>query len=462
MIINKKLFAMETKKMILLIVVSLGLVTFLTGCERELVDGIPQSEVKPLEQIKETGDMLPWEKARYDYSYLEDKLGEANQYLTKNKLTLADLKQLHDVGNLLFGEYRTALARNWETRTPDFMNNLMDDALFDSKYAKREIYSLISYDYSDLKEVENAPNVRILTEHIGERGAYIFVTVKVYAPHLLDGIGGYTILQLKKTPESKYGWKVYYDDQEIPGLTDRGKIGPWTTEINEQDDFSEKAWLKDQGVVTDEEWETRFTRSRVVSFRSLDHMMTRSNQSSKYNRQAAASYAYQYALSYNPDYYFWKDANNTDCANFASQCLAAGGLSQDATWKYFYNKKDPYSSGTSAWRGAKQLYDYLLKDPKRATKVPIEYMIDAYKNKPGAWCVLRWGDLVFLNRNKSGSLKHAMIITHSYNDLSNHYKGTPRYTLSAHTNDRRDVDIAGLDFDFDYLKSRGLGVKIEY
>ena len=131
MIINKKLFAMETKKMILLIVVSLGLVTFLTGCERELVDGIPQSEVKPLEQIKETGDMLPWEKARYDYSYLEDKLGEANQYLTKNKLTLADLKQLHDVGNLLFGEYRTALARNWETRTPDFMNNLMDDALFD-------------------------------------------------------------------------------------------------------------------------------------------------------------------------------------------------------------------------------------------------------------------------------------------------------------------------------------------
>ena len=142
--------------------------------------------------------------------------------------------------------------------------------------------------------------------------------------------------------------------------------------------------------------------------------------------------------------------------------MTAGGLPQDATWKYFYNKKDPYSSGTSAWRGAKQLYDYLLKDPKRATKVPIEYMIDAYKNKPGAWCVLRWGDLVFLNRNKSGSLKHAMIITHSYNDLSNHYKGTPRYTLSAHTNDCRDVDITGLDFDFDYLKRRGLGVKIEY
>ena len=196
---------METmKKMLLLVGVGLCAIACLTGCERELVDDAPQTDAKTLVQAEQTGELLPWEKVRYDYSYLENKVGEANHYLTRNKLTLEDLKQLHEIGNLLFGEYRTALARNWETRTPDFMNNLMDDALFDSKYAKREIYSLISYDYSDLKEVENAPNVRILTEHIGERGAYIFVTVKVYAPHLLDGIGGYTILQLKKTPERKY------------------------------------------------------------------------------------------------------------------------------------------------------------------------------------------------------------------------------------------------------------------
>lgn len=79
---------------------------------------------------------------------------------------------------------------------------------------------------------------------------------------------------------------------------------------------------------------------------------------------------------YNPDYYFWKDANNTDCANFASQCLAAGGLLQDDTWKYFYNEKDS------------------------------------------------------------------------------------RYSFSTHANDRRSVGIAGLDFE--YLRSRGLGMKIEY
>ena len=378
MIINKKLFAMETKKMILLVVVSLGLVTFLTGCEQELVDNAPQTDAKTLIQTEQTGELLPWEKVRYDYSYLENKVGEANQYLTRNKLTLEDLKQLHEIGNLLFGEYRTALARNWETRTPDFMNNLMDDALFDSEYERRAIYSLISLDYDRISEMENAPNVHILTEHIGERGAYIFVTVRVYAPHFYGREWGYTILQLKKTPGSKYGWKIYYNEQEVPGFTDRGQTGAWTVELNERDDFSDAAWKKQQGVVTDEEWETRFTREREQSFRGIEHTMTRSRQSSKYNRQAAASYAYTYALSYNPDYYFWKDANNTDCANFSSQCLTAGGLPQDATWKYFYNKKD----------------------------------------------------------------------------LS--------YSFSTHANDRRSVGITGLDFDFEYLRSRDLGVKIEY
>lgn len=67
---------------------------------------------------------------------------------------------------------------------------------------------------------------------------------------------------------------------------------------------------------------------------------------------------------------------NTDCVNFDSQCLAAGGLLQDDTWKYFYNEKDS------------------------------------------------------------------------------------RYSFSTHANDRRSVGIAGLDFE--YLRSRGLGMKIEY
>ena len=42
-----------------------------------------------------------------------------------------------------------------------------------------------------------------------------------------------------------------------------------------------------------------------------------------YDRRAAAGYADAWALKSNPDY--WASPDN-DCANFVSQCLAAGGL----------------------------------------------------------------------------------------------------------------------------------------
>ena len=42
-----------------------------------------------------------------------------------------------------------------------------------------------------------------------------------------------------------------------------------------------------------------------------------------YDRQAAAAYADAWALKVNPEY--WSSPDN-DCANFVSQCLAAGGL----------------------------------------------------------------------------------------------------------------------------------------
>ena len=62
--------------------------------------------------------------------------------------------------------------------------------------------------------------------------------------------------------------------------------------------------------------------------------------------------------------------------------MTAGGLPQDATWRYFYNKRDSYSSGTPAY-----------------------------------------------------------------------------YKVSAHINDKRDVDIVD---DIKFYKNYGIGVKIEY
>ena len=49
----------------------------------------------------------------------------------------------------------------------------------------------------------------------------------------------------------------------------------------------------------------------------------RSRERVTYDRSAAAAYADQWALGNNPRY--WSSPDN-DCANFVSQCLAAGGL----------------------------------------------------------------------------------------------------------------------------------------
>jgi hypothetical protein len=49
----------------------------------------------------------------------------------------------------------------------------------------------------------------------------------------------------------------------------------------------------------------------------------RDDQRVSYDRRAAAAYADRWAMEFNPEYWSSEDS---DCANFVSQCLAAGGL----------------------------------------------------------------------------------------------------------------------------------------
>ena len=59
---------------------------------------------------------------------------------------------------------------------------------------------------------------------------------------------------------------------------------------------------------------------------------THINNYNNYDRIAARDYAYKYWSSYNPAYISHKD-NGGDCANFVSQCIHAGGIPTDSTWK---------------------------------------------------------------------------------------------------------------------------------
>lgn len=443
-------------------------ITLILGaCQQEPdMSPIESDNAQEAEQVS-SSEQLPWQRARYDYSYLEKGLEQANQYLVNNKLTLKDLKQLHEIANIVGGDYLTKLVLHFEERSAD----LMDPELFHSEYVKRELTFGIVADYGKNSGYKpeylfDTPYVRVGIDHLGERRDYVFMPLQLYSPREGgDGDWKYIILQLKKEPSAKYGWKIYYVDPWIEDQT-TGKFesGPWTIIFNDEDDFSESAWLQSEHKITNREWEyligEKDTPRDPIPYE--ERLRMQAYEGKKYNRHAAAAYSYEYALSYNPNYYFWKDKNNTDCANFASQCLAAGGLPQDETWKYY---DAGYSSGTSAWRGVKNLYRYLLNSG-RGSKVKGQYLYDVYNGDPH-WCSLQWGDLIFTGPGGSRKIdwdkpdiRHVVVITHDYHNPTEHYKGAPEYyKISGHTKDVRDKDIKDNRW---FYRDHAIGIKIEY
>lgn len=76
-----------------------------------------------------------------------------------------------------------------------------------------------------------------------------------------------------------------------------------------------------------------------------------------YNRNKTIEYAEKHYYDGNPDYvnFDTQQGNNyTDCANFASQCIHAGGISTNETWH-------PY---TTAWKGANSLRRFIKKQAR--------------------------------------------------------------------------------------------------
>ncbi len=79
-----------------------------------------------------------------------------------------------------------------------------------------------------------------------------------------------------------------------------------------------------------------------------------------YNREAAVSYAHEWAFGRNPAFYNFDNIGG-DCTNFASQVLYAGSGVQNYTptfgWYYI-----SVSERAPAWTGVNELYRFLISN----------------------------------------------------------------------------------------------------
>ena len=138
---------------------------------------------------------------------------------------------------------------------------------------------------------------------------------------------------------------------------------------------------------------------------------TKINNYNSYNRIAARDYAYKYWSSYNPAYTSYK-GNGGDCANFVSQCLHAGGIPTDATWK----------ADSVSWIRASAVPSYMM-NKGYATKT-------IYTNATA-------GSFAYT----SSGAGHAVLVT--INDGA-------KIAYTAHTTDRKDAAFSSTDLNGNY------------
>lgn len=139
------------------------------------------------------------------------------------------------------------------------------------------------------------------------------------------------------------------------------------------------------------------------------------------NRNAIVKYAHTYALKPNPKYHEY----GTDCTNFVSQAMAAGGWGQirgwyrsDSVWWYSGNWK-LWASWT--WTSAEHWYRFARNTSKRAGVVN-----NVYKLRPG--------DVLQYKGSNSPEMNHSMVVTgtsHGVPLLSYHTKNTKDKPFTA-------------------------------
>lgn len=156
---------------------------------------------------------------------------------------------------------------------------------------------------------------------------------------------------------------------------------------------------------------------------------------SQYDRTAALSYALSWWAGRNPSYPIASD-DDTDCTNFASQILRAGGWENYAPDLYddvypnpFYYKEPDVWYHVAGW--VPQPNSWTWSAANNLSNFPL------YHDDRGSYEAEGWatpGDLIFFDWNGDDVVDHVMVVS-TVDDEGNEL-------LTGHTNERWDYPLA--------------------
>jgi len=192
-----------------------------------------------------------------------------------------------------------------------------------------------------------------------------------------------------------------------------------------------------------EAFETASANSAVSM--TASQMSTQSTVATdSYNAQAAIAYANQWfggantgysTAGYNPKYSHY---GSSDCCNFVSQCLAAGGLTMSGLWsaQVFNDRTTPvqdtaYAHSNEAWRYVPTFKTYW--EGRGYTAIPITSTSQAIPGNPIFWLAADGNannhNMLIVGKNSAGKIQYSCHSWNAYGLVIEDLSATTYYTI---------------------------------
>ena len=162
-----------------------------------------------------------------------------------------------------------------------------------------------------------------------------------------------------------------------------------------------------------------------------------------YDRDEVKKYIDKWWNDRNPEYYSYR----TDCANFVSQCLVAGGIRKKLNWFSYRSKKERFNPAGLVINNEK--YDWYISETWRLAQKQFEFFSNPYNGFIEGDVLQLWsiegmeynvkysniqvGDLMYFADRETRTIHHATIISKVENG---------KVYFAGHTNSRYEQDLS--------------------